>query len=158
MNYDDMIDEDFLSLLESRVQDAKSINKNKFKKQLETLMRVGFYIDDLKPKSKYRSYKKDIIGFVDYVNYHPDMDNDEYSRITQEKLSDIIIFLQSNHSFMFKNDWFWAGIFNFAFDLLLFILGLGKYYYYVPVFTIISIIRNIKRIKKAEKSGKILEF
>lgn len=158
MIYDDIIDEEFLDLLKSKVDDIKSISQNRFKKQLETLLRVGAFIDGLKPRSKFRSYKKDMIEFLDHVKDHPDMDKDDYTQITQEKLSGLFSFLQVKYSFMYRDDWFWRGAFNLALDLFLFFIGLSKFYYYIPVFTIVSVVRNLNKIKKAEKAGKIIDF
>jgi len=153
-----MIDEQFLSLLQSRIQDIKSSNNIKYERKLDSLLRVSSYIDQLKPKSKYRSFKNDIIHFVDYLRLHPNIDKHNYFLKANERLSDLIVFLQSKHSFMYKDDWLLAGFYNLVFDIILFLVGLGKFYFYIPIFTIISIVRNVKRIKKAEKEGKILDF
>lgn len=154
------IDNDFARLLENKIIAYKEACGNTYDRLVntETLIRIGDFIDGLKPKSKYRDYKRQILEYLDTLSRTKTYERKEIVAITKEYLSDIFIHLESKHSFVGRHDWFWRGVFSVFIDVLLIITGIAKFYYYLPIFTTFSIIRNISKLKKAKKEGRYIDF
>ena len=125
---------------------------------IDTLINAGRYIDNLKPKSKYRDYKHHMLLFIENLEIDNDLQKKEIVELSRIHLNSIILFLVSEHGFKQKDDWFWSGLFNLVLDIVLILTGIARYYYYVPIFTIIAVFRNIRQIKKAKKENKYLDL
>ncbi|GET27683.1 hypothetical protein [Prolixibacter sp. NT017] len=154
------IDNNFLNEL----QDSISIYKKSAPEMylnfinIDTLVDAGNYINNLKPKSRYREYKKQILKFVEVLAQDDTLQKKDIVELNRIYLNSLIIVLKRDHGFKEKDDRFWAGAFNLALDLILIITGVAKYYYYVPVFTITAVIRNSRSIQRAKKENKYLDL
>lgn len=154
------LDSKFVEILEEKVSKYKKSEPAKYKEvfSIETLLGAGKYLDSLKPKSKYREYKYQILEFIDILDKDHNLSKKEIVSLQQKYLSALAIYLRRDHSFEEKYGWFWSGVFNLALDVILIIVGIAKYYYYIPIFTIIAVIRNVSKLKKANKEGKYIDF
>jgi hypothetical protein len=155
----EQIDNHFIDILESKINESELIH-SKYNDVfgIESLMNMGVCIDKLKPKSRYRKYKNQILEFVDALNRESNLEPKEVVKLVDEHLNDIIIFLRRDHGFEVQNNWFYSGFINLFLDLILIVVGIAKYYYYIPLLTIISIIRNINKLNKAKNQGKYIDF
>lgn len=160
MKNSENLDNNFKYILEEKVNIYKETEPAKYKKviKIDTVLTIGRYLDSLKPKSKYREYKYQILEFIDILQHDSNLTKREVVALVQNHLSGIITFLQSEHSFSVRNDWFWSGIFNLVLDVILILIGIAKYYYYIPIFTLIAIIRNMSKQKRAKKEGRYIDF
>ena len=154
------IDNNYLNELQEKVNRYKNSAPEMYLNfiNIDTLVDAGRYIDNLKPKSKYREYKKQILKFIDALEKDNTLEKKDIVELNRIYLNSLILDLKSEHGFKEKNDWFWAGAFNLALDLVLIVTGVAKYYYYIPVFTTIAVIRNIRRIKKSKRENKYLDL
>ncbi|UBM61531.1 hypothetical protein LA303_08890 [Candidatus Sulfidibacterium hydrothermale] len=155
------IDDQFIFILKDKINNIKnSEGSGNYIRIINsgTLENIGRYIDNLRPKSKYRKYKHQILEFVDILENNRNLSKKEVAELIQTYLSEIFIFLGSKHSFIDRYAWFSAGEFNLVLDAILIFVGIGKYYYYIPIFTITAVIRNILKQRKAKKEGKYLDF
>jgi hypothetical protein len=155
----EQIDNRFIDILESKINESE-LTHSKYNEVfgIESLMNMGICIDKLKPKSRYRKYKYQILEFVDALNNESNLEPREVVKLVDEYLNDIIIFLRRDHGFEVQNNWFYSGFINLFLDLILIVVGIAKYYYYIPLLTIISIVRNINKLNKAKKQGKYIDF
>jgi hypothetical protein len=154
------IDNDYTKILEVKIESYKMVSDDIYKDiiNIDTLLNIGKYIDELKPKSKYRDYKYKILEFIDILENNHNLSKKEVVILVQGHLSDIFIFLESKHSFIGRHDWFWRSVFNLALDLLLILIGVAKYYFYLPIFTITAVIRNVIKLNRAKKEGRYIDF
>jgi hypothetical protein len=154
------IDSNFLNELQDNINRYKKSAPEMYLKflNIDTLVDAGSYINNLKPKSKYREYKKQILEFIDALTQDDTLEKKDIVELNRIYLNSLIIVLKSEHGFKEKDDWFWAGALNLALDLILIITGVAKYYYYVPVFTITAVIRNFRSIQRAKKENKYLNL
>lgn len=154
------IDNDYIKVLEGKIASYNKTCSATYEEivDVDTLMNIGRYINELKPKSKYRDYKYQILKFLEILERDDTLSKKQVVVIVQEHLSDLFILLKSKHSFIGRHDWFWRGVFNVALDVLLISIGIAKYYYYLPIFTAFAIIRNISKLKKAKKEGRYIDF
>lgn len=154
------IDNEFVNILEERVKRYKISEPAIYKEviNIDTLVNVGKYIDNLKPKSKYREYKYQILEFIDALEKEHGFSKKEVVALIRKHLSGLVICLRSDHSFEEKHGWFWSGVFNLSLDVLLILVGIAQYYYYIPIFTIITVFRNVLKLKKAKKEGRYIDF
>ncbi len=154
------IDNQFINILEQKINRYKESEPTSYRKviNVDTLLNMGKYIDNLKPRSKYREHKRRILKFIDIIENENSLTKREVVALVHKYLSGIITFLQSEHSFSIKNDWFWSGVFNLILDVILIVIGIAKYYYYIPIFTIIAVVRNVLKQKKAKEAGRYIDF
>lgn len=154
------LDSRFVEILEEKVSKYKHSEPTMYREffSIETLLGAGKYLDDLRPKSKYRDFKHQILEFIDILDKEHNFSKKEIVSLKQEYLSGLVIYLLSDHSFAQKHGWFWRGVFNLGLDITLIIIGIAKYYYSIPIFTILSVTRNVLKLKKAKKEGKYIDF
>ena len=154
------LDSKFIEILEEKVSKYKKSEPARYKEvfSIETLFGTSKYLDSLKPKSKYREYKYQILEFIDILDKDHNLSKKEIVSLQQKYLSALAIYLCNDHSFVEKHGWFWRGVFSLVLDVTLIIIGIAKYYYYIPIFTIIAVIRNASKLKKAKKEGKYIDF
>jgi hypothetical protein len=125
---------------------------------IDTLFDAGKYINNLKPKSKYREYKKQILMFIDTLEKDSNLEKKDIVELNRIYLSSLITFLMSEHGFKQKHGWLWSGVFTLVLDLILIFTGIAQYYYYLPILTVITVIRSIWKIKKAKTENKFLDL
>lgn len=156
----DIIDNNFLNVLREKIDRLKKFAPERYESviNVDSLLIAGGYIDNLKPKSKYREYKKEILEFVDTLERNSDLAKTEIVELIQKHLSPLTIYLKSEHGFQDKHGWFWSGVFNLGLDIILIVTGLAKHYFYIPIFTIIAVIRNLWKLKKSKTENKFLDF
>ena len=155
------LNNDFINILNQKLDKYKKSKSHHYRKNqyIESLFNIGSYLNKIKKnRTKIKEYKLQIIKFTDILIDNPYLTEKEISDLVREYLYDIISFLKSEHSFVDRHVWFWSGIFNLVLDLILIIVGVAKYYFYVPIFTIIAVIRNILKLKKAKKEGRYIGF
>ncbi len=161
MNYtDNVIDNDFLLLADRKLLDIVDNNELIFDRRadLKTIVDISHFINDLKPKSKYRKMKRDILIFLDIILESRSMSRKEYIKLSNEYLSYILIFLSKEHNFFEKGSWFIYGILYFAFDIILWIVGFGSYYYYAPLLTLIYAVKYHIKLNNAKKENRCISF
>ena len=155
------LERNFADILEEKINKYKNSNTEHPRKNqyIESILNMGSYLNNVKKdRTKIQKYKRQIIEFTDILTNNPYLTEKEVADLVKEYLYDIISFLESEHSFVDRHSWFWSGVFNLLLDIILIIVGVGKYYYYIPIFTIIAVIRNIRKIKKAKKEGRYIGF
>jgi len=154
------IDNKFVKILEEKVSRYKKSEPARYKEviNIDTLLNAGKYLDTLMPQSKYREYKYQILEFIDTLEKEHGFSKKEIVALQQRYLSDLVIYLRSDHSFEEKHRWFWSGVFNLTLDVIFILLGIAKYYFYIPIFTIIAVARNVSKLKRAKKEGRYIDF
>lgn len=154
------IDNEFVDIIHRKVLNLDKDAKLKYSKVInfDNLLHIGEFIDNLKPKSKYRNYKYQIINFLNVLNGNQNLNRKEIVAYVQEYLADIFVYLQSEHFFVDKFGWFWGAVFSLVLDLILILSGVARYYYYIPIFTILSLTKNLLKLKKAKKEGRFIDF
>lgn len=154
------IDYEFINILEKKINKYKETEPIIYRQviNINTLLNIGKYINNLKPKSKYREHKHQILKFIDIIENEHGLTKREVVALVNKYLSGTFTFLQSEHSFSIKNDWLWSGVFNLTLDIFLIIIGIAKYYYYIPIFTITAVVKNVRKQKKAKETGRYIDF
>ena len=154
------IDNNFLNLLQDKIERFKKNVPDIYKTSItvDTLLDAGRYIDVLKPKSKYRKYKTQILEFLDVLENNYELSKRDIVELQSNYLSDLVIFLISGHGFQEKHGTFWKGVFSLGLDVILILTGLAKIYYYIPIFTIFTVLRGRLKTQKAKREKKYLDF
>ena len=154
------LDNEFEEILAIKTNRLKCECKGKHERDInvDCVLNIGMFINDFKPKSKYRDYKRQILEYLNVIEQSNTLSKKELEDLRRGYLSDIIIFLQSDHSFVEKNSWFWFGTFALVLDVILMIFGIAKFYYYVPIFTAISITRNVIKEQKAKRENRLIDI
>lgn len=133
---------------------AEGINFNP--EEFEKLVTI---LHGIKPKSKTREYKENVLSFLTSLLNNLDMDEIEYISLKREKLDSTIYYLQSYHGIHDKNYFVHImTIFGLVIDMVLTLTGIAEYYYYVPVFMLIMLFLGIRKHRKLKKEGKILDL
>jgi len=151
---------EFLVLLERKIDNFKNVGNQDYNKtiNIDTLLNIGQFIDSLNSKSKYMQYKPNILHTINYLSEESEMSNKEIVNLVESELSGLIVYLRSEYGFVSRYDWIWSSVFSLVFDLIFYVIGAGQYYYYVPIFTIISLTRNLLKRKKAKANGRFIDF
>jgi hypothetical protein len=154
-------EENYLGVLKEKVNEYKEKEPNHLKgfKNIDNLITIGNFLNNLQnDKEKISRYKNQLIEFLDKINTNPDISKKKLSTLVDHYLSDIFSYLVSEYSFYIKGDWFYSAQFFLIPDVVLMLVGLAKYYYYIPIFTILSVINNIRKARKAKKNGRYIDF
>ncbi len=156
------LDKNFITLLEIKGQFLKERYSGHIIRSiyLDNAMKMGYALFDLKPKSKMRENKKKLFKYLDiYVFAEKDkiFTDKEMAMNAGEHLHKLATSM-SDYGFRTKSYWFFLSLFGLALDGILTLVGIAKFYYYVPIFFIIVSYRLYKRERKAEKEGKLLRF
>jgi hypothetical protein len=155
------LDDNFKDLIvkkTKRIKDMYSFDyQNKIK--IDKLHDVGLYFVDLKPKSKKREYKKSILNYFDeLIAANKELSDKDIGHLNDRYLSSVFSHLNDKYDFLLKGTWIYIGIYGFIIDIVAYLIGIGKYYYYIPIFAIsILIVRFIKE-RRAKKNGKLIDF
>ena len=160
MSEHEKVDNEFVHIIQSKIQRFDNDVKLKYGEVInfDNLIYIGEFIDNLKPKSKFRDYKYQIINFLNILLDNKNLSRKEIVVYVQEYLSGLFMYLHRKHSFVDKFGWFWTAVFTLVLDLILILTGVARYYYYIPVFTILSLSKNLYRQKKAKKEGRYIDF
>lgn len=154
-------EENYLGVLKEKINEYKQKEPFHLKGfiNIDNLITIGKFLNNLQnDKEKISRYKNQLIEFLDKINTNPDISKKKLSTLVDHYLSDIFSYLVSEHSFIMKNDWFYRSQFILILDVILLIVGVAKYYYYIPIFTIISVFNSIRKTKKAKKNGRYIDF
>ncbi len=155
----ELIDNKFLEILEEKVDYLKQHGNPLYDKtySFDNLIVIGTFINNLKPKSKYRNYKLHILTYTDIISGNSNYTKKDIVRLVGMHIEDIHIFLMSKYDFRDRFLGLWFAIFILFIDLILILIGIGKFYYYIPVLTIFSLQNSICKYKKAKREGKIIK-
>lgn len=156
-----VLDNDFEELVNEKTHllkekyDLKTLEKI----FLEDTVKVCGVIKDIKPKSKMRERKKHLLQYFDYhLNHNSKLLNDKEiyalfrQYIAQSK------YLMDERNYQVKDGLIFSTFFGLIMDLILFFVGISKYYYFIPICAFISFVRSYRRELKAKKEGKLLNF
>jgi hypothetical protein len=157
----DQLDNNFRELLENKVKRLRELYTPEYEKRirLDELKRIGIFFDDLKPKSQQREYKRLILDYLDELkNTEKELTKKEIWDLINKYLSPVFNYLNDKHDFLLKGTWFYIGIYGFILDVILYFVGIGKHYYYLPVFAIIFLLSRYIKERKAKKKGKFIDF
>ena len=133
---------------------AEGINFN-----TEEFVKLVTILQEIKPKSKTREYKQNVLLFLTSLLNNLDIDEIEYMSLKREKLDSTIYYLQSNHGIHEKNYFVHImTIIGLVIDIVLALTGIAEYYYYVPVFMLIMLFLGIRKHRRLKKEGKILDL
>lgn len=126
----------------------------------EEVLIVSQTLLETKPKSKMRVHKKQLLQYLDYMNSH------RAEKLTQKEIDAVkqkyvfqSNYLLRNKGFVHQGLWVYFTLTGLFLDLILFFVGVSKYYYYfIPICAFISFLRSYRRELKAKKEGKLLNF
>ncbi len=156
------LDTDFELLLSEFQGIIKSnYSANYLKKiKLVEVMKMGQFIKDLEPKFRIREYKTLIISYLEIISSSKDeIDEKEIWKLIKEKLIPVINYLNTNHDFYARGSLIFTGlIIGILIDGILTIVGIAKYYYYIPFFTLFYATAKIRKYYHLKKQGKILNL
>ncbi len=160
---DRFLDEDFESAIFSKENKIKSkYSENELLElYFDNALKINSALCKFKPnrhQKKYiRNHKRTMLEYLDRCILE-DLTNLSYRDKLEFKVK-YVDEIASNISFLgFKiKDYvpFFIGA-ALVVDILLMIFGLSKYYYYIPLVTILVVYRQIKGMRKAKKEGKWL--
>ena len=156
-----VLDNDFEALVNEKAHllkekyDLKTLEKI----FLQDTVKVCGVIKDIKPKSKMRERKKHLLQYFDYHLDHNSrlLDDKEIYALFRQYISQSK-YLMDERNYQVKHGWIFSTVFGLVIDIILFFVGVSKYYYYVPVCMVISFVRSYRRECKAKKEGKLLNF
>ena len=126
------------------------------------LRRVANYIDGLKPLSKMRVHKKNLITYLERIIRL--IDSNEFNKTntllsTVGTLTPVLNYLDGFHKFSIGNMEVHSSAFlGFMADVILSVIGVAKLYHYIPIIFLISLFNGIRRQRKLEAEGKILNL
>ncbi|NEV94086.1 hypothetical protein G3567_07995 [Psychroflexus sp. YR1-1] len=155
------IDENFKSMALSIIQQLEdSYTEAELEKiKNKNLKKIVEDLDKHKPKSHAREMKKNLLK---YVNHFIEVPIKEYDEIELTTLEATYILPILNNRFIkygytLKWLWLWTLLFALSFDALLFVF-IGKYYFYIPIITILLIpfiFMQIRTEIKAKKNNRL---
>ena len=156
------IDDNFLI----KIKEAEKELRERFQKpyldriRLNEIIRISYYIDDLKPKSKYREYKYALINYLEAIRQNDrQIKEPQLSLLKNRYLQELAANLVEKHGFYRKNVTIYSNlIYGFVLDIFCWILGLSKNYFYFPFFTFLSLIFFLIRRMKKVKENKFLRI
>jgi len=126
------------------------------------LRRVARYIDQLKPLSKMKGHKADLIEYLKRLQNLKEQEKFNKTNITlakQRSLENVLSFLNGSHNFYTGNFAIHSeAIIGLAVDIVLSLIGVAQYYFYVPIFMLIMLFLGIRKHHKLKKEGKILDL
>ena len=156
-----VLDNDFEELVTEKIQSLKSrYSEDVLRKiSVEEVLKVSQTLLETKPKSKMRIHKKQLLQYLDYVNSHraEKLTQKEIDAVKQKYVFQSNYLLESN-GYVHKDLWIFSTFFGLIMDLILFFIGISKYYYFIPICAFISFVRSYRRELKAKKEGKLLNF
>ena len=151
-NFDNILDKKKKALEDKYSSDyLETIN-------LMQLMFIGNYLNGLKPKSKIREYKQYLWDYFNQFIYsNKELDSIEIVNAKKEYLEPILSYLNKCHDFYTNNLLIYIRTtFGVILDLILIIIGIAKFYYYVPLFTLVFLLFSVIKQRKLKQQGKIL--
>lgn len=112
----------------------------------------------LKSESHYKinHYQKQLCKYVDYCLHF--WNGDEKSlRENQSKYYDpVVSFFHIELKYTMDGWWAWYVIVGLIFDIGLYFTGFGKYYYYVPIITLVHLSYGAFKVWGKWKAGKYI--
>jgi len=127
---------------------------------LMQLMFIGNYINGLKPKSKIREYKQYLLNyFSQFIYSNKELNSIEIVNAKKEYLEPLLSYLNKYHNFYTNNLLIYIRVtFGVILDLVIIIIGIAKFYYYIPFFTLTILLFSVIKQRKLKQQGKILYF
>ena len=156
-----VLDNDFEGLVTEKLQSLNSRYGEDVLRKIsaEEVLIVSQTLLKTKPKSKMRVHKKQLLQYLDYMNSH------RAEKLTQKEINAVkqkyvfqSNYLLRNKGFVHQGLWVYFTLTGLFLDLILFFVGVSKYYYFIPICAFISFLRSYRRELKAKKEGKLLNF
>lgn len=151
--------------LEELLQEKQKALRDRYSEEylrkikLDTVLKMGNFIADLEPDEKIEKHKKNII---DYLNVFVDANqkyNETAIRLYRNKSLSSTIYYLNDYDFYTKGTLGFVGILmGLVIDLILLLIGVAKFYYYIPIFTIVFFVRKLKKHYRLKKEDKILDI
>lgn len=143
---------EYLSKLEVKYhpEELKKIQVKKLRVLIGTM-------EDFKPKSHIRPDKRRLLKYLYHFVEHP-VKNHSYKELLELKVKYIFPVTDSKlRKYGYTSKWGWLGglLFILPIDILLWISGLGKYYFYIPIISIPFIIKQLRHELKAKRENKL---
>jgi hypothetical protein len=155
-----LLDHHFDEILKKKEQALKDKFPQKYLNtiNISQLIFIGEYLNEIKPKSKSRKYKEYLINYLnEFIYSNKELSRLEIQKVKDNHLESLISYLRDFHDFYTNFLIFYVYIIlGGLVDLFLFIIGLAKYYYYIPLFALLFLFFAIRKYKKLKKEGKIL--
>jgi len=144
--------QDYLSRLEAKYtpDDLKKIHIEKLWVLIDT-------VEDFKPKSQIRQGKRGVLIYLNHFIEHP-INKHSYKELLQLQVKYIFPVTGSKlkkYGYAPKGGWLGGLIFILPVDILLWVVGLGKYYFYIPIISIPFVIGQLRRELKAKRENKL---
>lgn len=128
----------------------------------DELRRVARYIDQMKPLSKMKKHKVNLIEYLKRLQNLKEQEKFNKTNLTlakQGSLENVLTFLNGSHKFYTgKLAIHSEAIIGLVVDIVLALTGIAEYYYYVPVFMLIMLFLGIRKHRRLKKEGKILDL
>lgn len=155
-----ILDSDFkrksLDLIQKISESNKAGGINFNPEEFEKLVTM---LHGIKPKSKTREHKENVLSFLTLLLKNLEMDEIEYIALKRKKLDSTIYYLQSNYGIHERNYFVHVmAIIGLAIDIGLSLTGIAKYYYYFPMFMLIMLFLGVRKHRRLKKEGKILNL
>lgn len=161
----EIVKSDFEKLLKEKISILKEVLPSNYKEivDLDNIYNVGLFLIEDENNVKIRNnhkHKKQILLFFDELEKLKDNDLDARYLITlkHECLSGVGSYLSDKHNYVFIDNWTVIVIIFLVIDVVFAAFGLAKYYYYIPIFTIIYLVSKIIINRKAKKTGKYISW
>lgn len=156
MVFDSDFERKSLDLIQKISESNKAEGINFNPKEFEQLVTI---LHGIKPKSKTRDHKENVLSFLTLLINNLEMDEIEYKALKRKKL-DLTIYFLYNHYGIHERNYFVhiMGITGLVIDIVLSLSGIAKYYYYVPIFMLIMLFLGIRKHRRLKKEGKILDL
>jgi len=126
------------------------------------LRKIANYIDHLKPLSKMRGHKKNLITYLESIKSLIESDQFNKTNVLLSRvgtLASVLAYLNAYHRFNSGNmEIHSSALIGFVIDVILSAIGVAKLYYYVPIIMLISLFYGIRKQRRLEAEGKILNL
>lgn len=143
---------EYLANLEGKysAEELKKIHIEKLRVLIDT-------IEDFKPKSHIRTDKRGLLKYLYHFVEYP-INKHSYKELLQLQVKYIFPVTGSKlkkHGYASKGGWLGGLMFVLPIDILLWIVGLGKYYYYIPIISIPFVVAQLRHELKAKRENKL---
>ena len=161
MNDNEQVSSSFKDIVHKKAEILKQKYSEEFlnKIKLSTVLKMSHFISDLESNPNVENHKENILNYLnEFIYTSKKYSEREILLFRKEHLSPVVYFL-NDYDFYTKGTLGFVGILmGLTIDVILFFIGIAKYYSYVPIFTLIFFIQKVRKYYRLKKEGKILDL